>query len=139
MRQLETARRLAGRVAMAGVIVGASALVGCGQNPADFTSSQSQTVLIQVQDMSAAPIANVIVKAWIIDVDQPADTRAPIEVGTAPTDARGQVRFSYAAENAPYVCGWEVWSSGGQTMLAHHPPVISDNLSPHGFTVALVP
>jgi hypothetical protein len=137
MRQLEAARRMAGKGALACLIAGASALAGCGSVQSDFTTSH--TITIQVQDVMMAPVPNVTVTAWVIDVDLPAEVRTPIEVGTAPTDEQGQVRFAYTSADPPYVCGWEVWSPSGQSMLAQHPPVASDNLSSNGYVVALIP
>jgi hypothetical protein len=136
MRQLVAPRGTAGRAAIACLIAGVSTLVGCGDRQTSVTDSH--TITIQVQDVGSAPVPNVAVTAWIIDVDLPADQRAPIELGTAPTDVQGQVRFTYASGNPPYVCGWEVWSAGGLSLLAQHPPVASDNLSPNGFAVVLI-
>ena len=139
MRQHVAAHRALRAATMACLLVGASTTTGCGVKNIFSAEETTQTVAIQVQSQSAAPVANVVVTAWIIDVDLPADARIPIEVGTAPVNARGEVRFSHAAVNPPYVCGWEVWAPGGDTPLATYPPVATDNLSPNGVAVVQLP
>jgi len=130
-------RRIAGTLVLGGLLAAGPVLTGCESGPTSVP--QSHTLTVRVQDTSQVPVPAVDVTVWVVDVDLRAAERAPILLGSAPTDARGEVRFSYTSVDPPYVCGWEVREPGASTALAQHPPAVPDNLSPGGIAIATVP
>jgi hypothetical protein len=71
-----------------------------------------------VRTSADAPVPEVLVTPYIIDVAQPADVRAPIVLEPRLTDAEGNVQWEYDSEEMPYFCGYEVTNVAETEILA---------------------
>ncbi len=115
--------------AMAGLAACASS-----DSPKKETHDLAVTVLTAAQE----PVANLSVKAWILDADVPGDSRTPIELEARVTDGEGRVEWTYESFEAPYFVGYEVRAIDG-TVLTEAAPLPAErlNVAPGQLTVVL--
>ncbi|MBZ0267250.1 Ig-like domain-containing protein [bacterium] len=112
----------------------------CGNEGSRPDSEDSHTITVTVQTASRTPAMDAVVSVWIVDADLPGVERAPIALGTAPTDSQGTARFTYASIAPPYVCGYEVKDPSATTVLAAQAPSVSNDLAtPSGYLPITLP
>ena len=121
-------RRKIGITAAAMLLAGTIGLLGCASTEETLEETQ-QIVTIQVENADGFGVSNIQVTAWIVDVDLPLDRRTPIQVGPAPTDAGGTVRFTHPATTQPYVCGFEIAEPVSKAVVAAHVADVANSLS----------
>jgi hypothetical protein len=141
MRQGRRVRWSVGALGGLAVVVASTwGAVGCCDNGSSPLAEDSHTVTVTVETASHAPAIGAVVTVWIVDADLPGTERAPIVVGSAPTDAQGMVQFAYISVEPPYVCGYEVKSADATTVLAEQPAAVTNVLStPSGFVTVVLP
>ncbi|HMB70354.1 MAG TPA: hypothetical protein VKU85_13645 [bacterium] len=120
-------RRKLGIVAAAALVAASLGVLGCSSISKPDVAQQ--TVMIQVENDDGFGISTVRVRAWIVDVDEPLARREPIELGPAPTDNEGVVRFTYPSTQQPYICGFQIEEIATDKSVAQHAPNVTDRLS----------
>ncbi|GJM43237.1 MAG: hypothetical protein DHS20C21_00790 [Gemmatimonadota bacterium] len=117
-----------------------SALTGGSCKDTVAPEAAQQTVVIQVNNETGIGVSSVRVTAWVVDQDLEPHRRVPIEIGTAPTDGEGIVRFTFVAVEQPYVCGFEVEEIESKNVVAEHVADVSHRLSDdHGRLTIVLP
>jgi hypothetical protein len=99
---------------------------------------KSHELTLLVRNAAQAPVANLTVKAWILDADVPGDSRAPIALEARITDAQGRTEWTYEAFETPYFVGYEVAATDG-SVLSKAAPTLTEplNVVPGQLTVVL--
>jgi hypothetical protein len=104
----------------------AATLAACANS--ESYDLKAHELVVTVRSAAQDPVANVNVKAWILDADVPGDSRAPIELEPQVTDAQGRAEWTYEAFDTPYFCGYEVRASDG-SLLTQAAPLVSERLN----------
>lgn len=111
--------------------------MGCEGNHSS-PSETSHIVTVNVHTASMTPAVGAVVSVWIVDADMAGTERAPIALGTSVTDTQGAAKFSYIAVEPPYVCGFEIKSADGMTVLEDEPASVTNVFSNEGGYVNVV-
>jgi hypothetical protein len=106
--------------------------------PQHHTAGFRDWEVVASVESDGVPQAGFDVKVWIVDVDKPGETRAPIEMEFVTTDAEGEATWTYGAVAEPYVCGYEVRNlSGG--LIVRDEPFVTNHLGSQGRVLIELP